>query len=195
MAAVNGQDGKPLTFKQEQFCRGIVEGKTQIEAYREAYNSTSTNQVAIEVTACQLASDPRIALRILELRVPAQEKFQKYREKWLYEAMACAFIDPGDFFDREGNPIDVPALPEACRKMLTAFEIAEEFTGKGESRQSVGYTRKFKMLSKLDAMKTFGEALGWFPGQGDKVKGFKTELKDGKGRSITVEYVTAQQGP
>lgn len=66
------------------------------------------------------------------------------------------------------------------------------FAGKGESRTSVGYVRKFKMLSKLEALKLFGESLGWLGGQGSGKLGLKAEIKD-KDRSIKIELVSAKE--
>jgi len=182
---------KPLTAKQERFCELLVLGKSNLEAYQTAYNSTSSNMDSIGATASALAADPRITLRIAALRLPAQEEFQKHRKAWLFELMQMAMVDPGSFFDTHGNPLDIPSLPEANRKMLAGFEICEEFTGKGDARQSVGYVRKFKMLSKLEALKLFGESLQWFPSQGGGKFGVKAEIKD-RDRTIKIELVRAE---
>jgi len=183
---------KPLTTKQEKFCQGLVMGMSQVEAYKSAYDTEGYKNSSLETDASRLAVDPRITLRVAALRVPAQEEFQKHRKAWLFELMDMAMVDPGSFFDEHGNPIDIPNLPEANRKMLAGFEICEEFTGKGDARQSVGYVRKFKMLSKLEALKLFGEALLWFPGQGGSKVGLKAEIKD-RDRSIKIELVSAKE--
>ena len=181
---------KPLTLKQEKFCECLVMGMSQVQAYKTAYDTTSSNQGSLETSAQGIANDPRIILRVAALRLPAQEEFQKHRKAWLFELMAMAFVDPGDFFDTHGNPIDIPNLPESARKMLAGFDIVEEFTGKGESKQCVGYVRKFKMLSKLDAMRLFGEALQWFPSNAGGKLGARVEIRD-KDRSIKIELVKA----
>ena len=127
------------------------------------------------------------------MRLPAQEEFQKHRKAWLFELMQMAFIDPASFFDTHGNPLDIPSLPEAARKMLSSFDITEEFTGQGAARQSVGYVRKFKMLSKLEALKLFGDALGWLSSDKGVGKfGLKAEIKD-KDRSIKIQLVAAKE--
>ncbi len=183
---------KPLTFKQEKFCEGLVMGMSQVEAYKNAYNTDGYNgDAGLMVHASRLAADARVVLRVAALRVPAQEEFQKHRKAWLFELMQMAMVDPGSFFDTHGNPLDIPSLPEANRKMLAGFEICEEFTGKGDARQSVGYVRKFKMLSKLEALKLFGESLQWFPSQAGGKVGFKAEIKD-KDRTIKIVLVKAE---
>jgi len=183
---------KPLTTKQEKFCELVVMGQSHVEAYKNSYNTEGYKNSSLETDASRLAVDPRITLRVAALRVPAQEEFQKHRKAWLFELMAMAFVDPGDFFDEHGNPIDIPSLPPAARKMLAGFETAEEFTGKGDARVSAGYVRKIKMLSKLEAMKLFGDALGWLNSDKGLGKfGLKAEIKD-KDRSIKIELVAAK---
>ncbi len=181
---------KSLSPKQEKFCECLVMGMTQVAAYKMAYNTTSLKDDNLGSAACALAADYRIVARVAALRLPAQEEFQKHRKAWLFELMAMAFVDPGDFFDGHGNPIEIPQLPPAARKMLAGFDIVEEFSGKGDTKQSVGYVRKFKMLSKLEALKLFGEALQWFPSQAGGKLGARVEIKD-KDRSIKIELVKA----
>jgi len=184
---------KPLTFKQEKFCEGLVMGMSQVEAYKNAYNTDGYNgDAGLMVHASRLAADARVVLRVATLRVPAQEEFQKHRKAWLFELMCMAMVDPASFFDTHGNPLDIPSLPEANRKMLAGFEICEEFTGKGDARQSVGYVRKFKMLSKLEALKLFGESLGWLGEKGMSKFGVKAEVRD-KDRVIKIELVSAKE--
>ena len=62
-----------LSEQQERFCRLIVEGKNQRDAYREAgYKSTS--DAATDANASRLISNDKIAARITMLRQPAAEK-------------------------------------------------------------------------------------------------------------------------
>ena len=59
-----------LTDKQERFARCIaLEGMTQTDAYRECYNVENMSDNAIYVDACRLAQNPKISLRINELRM------------------------------------------------------------------------------------------------------------------------------
>ncbi len=183
---------KPLTVKQEKFCEGLVMGMSQVEAYKSAYDTEGYKNGSLETDAARLAQDPRITLRVAALRLPAQEKFQKYREKWLFRLMGMAFADVRKAFDEHGNCVDIPNLPDSIAPNVAGFEQMEEFEGKGESRVSVGYTKKVKLVPPLEAMKLFGESLQWFPGQGSGKLGLKAEIK-GKDRSIKIELVSAKE--
>lgn len=57
-----------LTPKQEKFVQGIIEGKSQADAYRSAYSTKNMSDNAIYVEASLLMDDPKIAQRLTELR-------------------------------------------------------------------------------------------------------------------------------
>ena len=58
-----------ITAKQEAFCQALLAGNSQSDAYRDAYNTKpSSTAGAIAVSASKLMSDPKITLRIAELR-------------------------------------------------------------------------------------------------------------------------------
>lgn len=51
---------RPLTAKQYQFARGLIEGKTQEQAYRDAYPDAKAKPQVIKTTAWRLSQDRRI---------------------------------------------------------------------------------------------------------------------------------------
>ena len=58
-----------ITAKQEAFCQALLKGRSQSGAYRDAYNTKpSSTAGAIAVSASKLMADPKITLRIAELR-------------------------------------------------------------------------------------------------------------------------------
>ena len=79
-----------LTAKQELFVQNIIEGKSQADAYRAAYNTKRMSDNSIYVNASKLMSDTKVALRIKELReelakpsiMTAQERLE-----WLTEVV------------------------------------------------------------------------------------------------------------
>ena len=57
-----------LTIKQERFCMVYVETGNASEAYRQAYNAENMKEASINVNACKLLTDAKIAPRIKELK-------------------------------------------------------------------------------------------------------------------------------
>lgn len=57
-----------LTAKQEAFVQKIIEGYSQADAYRSAYNTKRMSDNSIYVNASKLMADAKVALRLSELR-------------------------------------------------------------------------------------------------------------------------------
>ncbi len=72
-----------LTPKQERFCLAYLETGNASEAYRRAYDAEKMKPESINVNACKLLSDAKIAQRLEELRAPVREKAQLTLESHL----------------------------------------------------------------------------------------------------------------
>ena len=79
-----------LTPKQEKFCQGIVDGKSQVEAYKDAYNTAKMADKTVYETASRLMRDRNISARIEELRGKIEDSMimsAKERARWLTDAI------------------------------------------------------------------------------------------------------------
>ena len=74
-----------LTPKQENFCLAYLETGNASEAYRRSYNAQNMKPESINVNACKLLSDAKIAQRLEELRAPIIAKAQLTVEDLLAE--------------------------------------------------------------------------------------------------------------
>lgn len=57
-----------LTVKQEKFLQGIINGMSQREAYRNAYDTKKMSDNAVDREASLLMKNPKLSQRLLELR-------------------------------------------------------------------------------------------------------------------------------
>ena len=57
-----------LTAKQEKFVQNLLEGMTQADAYRTAYNTNKMTDKSVWEKASELASNVKVAERLKELR-------------------------------------------------------------------------------------------------------------------------------
>lgn len=57
---------RPLTSSQMEFAKGLIEGKTQFEAYKNAYPNAQGNDRSIKTSAWKLAQDLRIQKMLQE---------------------------------------------------------------------------------------------------------------------------------
>ena len=66
-----------LTSKQEKFIQALVAGKSQRQAYKEAYNATKMKDETIDVRACELLKNSKVKARYNEL-------LEEHKKKALY---------------------------------------------------------------------------------------------------------------
>ena len=116
-----------ITAKQEAFCQALLAGRSQSDAYRDAYNTKpSSTAGAIAVSASRLMSDPKITLRVAELREAVAEKAQWSRH---HSVQALKHIATSDCFNpaariaavRELNVMfgfNTPEKPQAYMRQL-----------------------------------------------------------------------------
>lgn len=64
---------RPLTTSQEAFARGVIEGKSLRQAYRDAYPQAGANDASISASAARLARDPRIVEMVKSAWAETQE--------------------------------------------------------------------------------------------------------------------------
>ena len=57
-----------LTPKQEAFVQNIIQGKSQADAYRSAYDTSRMSDNSVYVNASKLMDNAKVTLRIKELR-------------------------------------------------------------------------------------------------------------------------------
>ena len=77
-----------LTPKQEKFVNCIIEGMSQADAYRSAYNTSRMADKTIHESASKLMADPKISARVAELREKMASKSimtAQQRMEWLTE--------------------------------------------------------------------------------------------------------------
>ena len=57
---------KPMTSSMMEFAKGLIEGKTQLDAYRDAYPNAKANERTLKTAAWKLAQDIRIQKMLQE---------------------------------------------------------------------------------------------------------------------------------
>ena len=85
-----------LTAKQEKFIQGIIEGKSQADAYRSAYDTKRMSDNAIYREASLLMSNPKIAQRLAEISAQADKPkimTAQKRLEWLSERIEDDEVD------------------------------------------------------------------------------------------------------
>lgn len=152
VASGSGAAKSRLTARQDKFAMGVASGKTQSDAYRDAYKNQKMTPKQIHEEASKMASNPKVAQRINDLRSKITETGIASAARVLIEASRIALFDPRKLFREDGSPKPINELDDDTAAALAGLDIHEEFEGSGDDRVFVGYTKKYKVADKNAAL-------------------------------------------
>lgn len=142
-----------LTGQQEKFAVGVTSGKTQADAYREAYpKSKAWKDGSVHTKASLLMSNVKVQQRVAELKERIAGVGIASAERTLLEASRIALFDPRKLFREDGSPKPINELDDDTAGALAGLDVLEEFSGSGDDRAFVGYTKKYKVADKNSAL-------------------------------------------
>lgn len=146
-------DAAKLTGQQEKFALGVASGKTQSDAYREAYpKSKAWKDGSVHTKASLLMSNVKVQQRVAELKERIAGVGIASAERTLLEASRIALFDPRKLFREDGSPKPINELDDDTAGALAGLDVLEEFSGSGDDRAFVGYTKKYKVADKNSAL-------------------------------------------
>lgn len=166
-----------LTPKQEKFAQRLVETDKPSESYRHAYDAENMSDEAVSVEACRLQDNPRVALRIAELRQLHLKRHQVTVDRVVSELSKLAFLDIRKAFDEEGNLKPIHELDDDTAAAIAGLEVEvrrvtgeadEELEGQphgGALKRQHGATarlHKIKLSDKKGALDSLARYLGIF---------------------------------
>ena len=128
-----------LEPKPEKFCQLIVEGKSKAEAYRQAFPENKMKNESLYVEACKLAKDPKISLRIEQLRAEHRGRHNLEMDDLLAELEEARQIakDPA-----KPQPSAMVSATMGKAKLLGLDKQVIEHTGKDGKDLEVTITRR-----------------------------------------------------
>ena len=152
---------KPMTSSMMEFAKGLIEGKTQVEAYREAYPNAKANERTIKANAWKLSQDIRIQ-RML------QEHWGQTVEALTEDAVAVkryvikSLLDLSKEAKQEGSKLKALELmgksvgmfkqaPQEEEESLTAEQLKQELA---RHLKLVGNTKRITKAQIIDVPST-----------------------------------------
>ena len=164
-----------LTPKQERFCEEyVVDLNATQAAIRAGYSKKTANRIGSENL-----SKLDIQERVHALKDRRSQKLEISANTVLTELLRIATCDIAAAFDADGNLKPIHEIPEDVRKVIGSVETLEEFAGRGEGRQRIGFTKKLKLWDKNKALDMLARHLGLFE-------------KDNKQQGLTLTDIMAQ---
>lgn len=134
-----------LTPKQEEFVKNIIDGKSQYEAYRNAYNAENMADKTIYEKASRLMAKDNIRARIQELRDQmAKPTIMSAQERLELLTRMAKGEEPErivQYIDGERVELEVPASLKLRREAIdTMNKMTGEYVQKVEANVDTTYT-------------------------------------------------------
>jgi len=155
-----------LTEKQEKFCVLYVTDKdlrgNGTDCYLEAFKPKRAKRKSVNELASRLLSDIKIQSRIKALREQVAEKAAISAAEVLEIAGHLARVKLADFYDEEGKIKPPSEWTDEMKHAAASLKTFEEYEGRGENREFVGFVRELKLWDKNSALDRLFKHFGLF---------------------------------
>lgn len=166
-----------LSIKQEKFCNYYVESGNASDAYRRAYSCKGKSDNTIWVESSRLANNPKVALRISELRSEMQRRSDITKDEAVGILADIARANIVDALEIKSNEMfttivvrDVATLPISVQRAILSVKSTDK-----------GY--ELKLYNKIDAIEKLAKLLGWDATEQKDI------VKEDKNDSITIQII------
>lgn len=151
-----------LTIKQEKFCQAYIRLGDKSAAYREAYNASNMKPESVNNKAYVLFDKVYIRSRIDELRAAVAERNKITLDELISTLAGMVRFDPAKMYDENGNLKNIHDIPVEGRRMISKIKSFEEYSGRGENRELIGFTKEVDVYDKLTAVEKLMKHLGGY---------------------------------
>jgi phage terminase small subunit len=136
-----------LTAKQEKFVQNIVKGMSQIDAYKDAYNTSSMSDNSIAREASLLLKNPKITQRHKELGAKTESKtIMSAQERLEYLTEVINGTQKEKFVQIvNGEQVEFEA-PTSIKTKLNAIDLMNKMQGEYITKVEGTITAKLEDL-------------------------------------------------
>lgn len=132
-------------------------GNATDAAIKAGFSPRSAKQRGFE-----LVKDRDFFATIERRRSEVLAQFRLTTERTIQELARIAYFDPRKLFNADGSPKPINDLDDDTAAALAGLDVLEEFDGTGKDRVFVGYTKKYRIAGKVEAIAIAMKHLGLF---------------------------------
>lgn len=155
-----------MTDKQKKFCDEYLLDFNATRAYRTAYPSCKSDEVA-KAAGSRLLTNVNVKQYIEERKQELKKRITVTQEDVINQLARIAFGDIRKLYNENGGLKDIQNIDDDTAPIIAGIETTEEFDGYGQDREQIGYTKKIKMADKTKALDLLGKYFGIYK---DKVE-------------------------
>lgn len=116
------------------------------------------------------------------------------KQRIIDEFKSLATTDITALYDADGALKPMEAWPEREKAAVLSVDTYEEFSGRGEDKQLIGYTKRIKLADKLRALELIAKTLAMFKDQemGEGLEAIADAIREGQERANTTLSIVKQ---
>lgn len=142
-----------LTDKQERFCQEyMIDFNGAQAAIRAGYSPDSAKEIASETL-----TKPNVQERLSQLKKEAAEQFGVSKQQLINELKKIAFFDIRKIYSDHNSLLDIKDFDDDSAGAVAGIEVDEIIS----QRETIGYTKKVKLHSKIAAIERVSRMLGY----------------------------------
>lgn len=146
-----GKAASGLTIKQEEFARGIaIDGLSNTDAYRAAYDTSAMQAGTVHNEACKLAAHPKVSARIAALIAEKAQRNSMFQDKQREQNSTRIWRNLWRLAEGENIP---PAVQQSA--LALAAKMAGMLTDKLEVKQEAADSKTIEaeLIQRLQRLK------------------------------------------
>lgn len=137
-----------LTAKQRRFVdEYLVDLNATQAAIRAGYSAKRADAIGYENLR-----KPDIAEAVSTAMKEREKRTQITQDRVLQELARIAFFDIRKLYNEDGSMKAPQELDDDAAAALSGIDVTEEFQGRGEDREHIGFTKKAKVFDKGTAL-------------------------------------------
>lgn len=150
-----------LTPKQQRFVlEYLIDLNATAAAIRAGYSAKTAGAIGHENL-----TKPEIVAAIELEREKHACKLEITAERVLKELARIGFSDPRKLYKADGSLKPIIELDDDTAATVASVEVFEEFAGRGDEREQIGWTKKLRHWDKVAALEKLGKHLNLFVDQ------------------------------
>lgn len=144
---------KPLTQKQELYCRSFLELLNQRLAYMNAYDCSNMKPNTVDRNASKLHQTPHVAARINELMAERERRLEINADYVLSRLVQIDQMDVADIMNDDMSLKPISQWPDCWRQTLSGIDVIEMASG-GDLSSVI---KKIKWPDKVKNLELIGK--------------------------------------
>ena len=154
------EEYRDLNPREKMFCLEYLKDKNETRAYiRAGYSSKGARANASRLIAKDSIRD--------EIRAQIEAQFERIKidaDSVLKLICQISFVDPTEAYNPDGSLKPISEMPKPLRMAIQSVEVDELWGPRedGPGREQIGFVKKVKFISRLDAARDLGRHLKLF---------------------------------